>query len=141
MGVDGMLLAFGWTVAESLQPGGADSVDVMPDAAGQWRLVWHGPDQQGLFAEAVEQLLSPVDFPRYLASRRLGTRRAVMWHAVPDVFGINKAAAQAFLTQWQRYVSRGQVLYTGSAEGAGVAEAVRGANPLDVSSALYTEWV
>ena len=141
MGVDGMLLAFGCTVAESLQPGGADSVDVMPDAEGQWRLVWHGPDRQGVFAEAVEQLLSPVDFPRYLVSRRLGARRAVMWHAVPDVFGANKAAAQAFLTQWQRYVSRGQVLYTGSAEGAGVAEAVRGANPLDVSSALYAEWV
>lgn len=141
VGVDGMLLAFGRTVAESLQSGGADSVDVIPDAEGQWRLVWHGPDQQGSFAEAIEQLLAPVDFPRYLVSRRLGTRRAVMWHAVPDVFGVNKVAAHAFLAQWHRYVSRGQVLYTGSAEGAGVAEAVRGANPLDVSSALYTEWV
>ena len=63
-----------------------------------------------------------------------------MWHAVPDEFGVNKQATAAFLVHWQRHVSRGTVLYTGSPEGAGVAEAVRGEDPMDLTTGMYAEW-
>lgn len=138
LGDRGMLLAFGEAVAKTLDA--AAAVDVAPEVDGRWALTWMGASEQQSadFALAIEQLLAPVDFPRYVISRRMG--RAVMWHAVPDVFGVNKTRAEQFLVLWRRHVSRGEVLYTGSAVGAGVAESVRGANPLDVSSGLYSRW-
>jgi len=141
LGADGMLVAFGRAVAESMSAGLATQVQVDPDAAGQWsvRLDDATADQSTAFAQAVEQILSPVDFPRYVISRRV-SRRAVMWHAVPDAFGVNKASAGAFAQQWFRYVSRGDLLYTGSPEGAGVAESVRGLDPLELTTAMYSQW-
>jgi hypothetical protein len=63
-----------------------------------------------------------------------------MWHAVPDLFGVNKASAEQFAQAWRRFVGRGRLLYTGSPEGAGAAQAVRGLDPLDVTSALSAQW-
>ncbi len=142
MGADGMLMAFGRAVAGTLRPGGSDLVVVEPETDGTWvvRMDVDDPEASRRFSESVEQILSPVDFPRYVVSRRVGGGRAVMWHAVPDVFGVNKDAATAFLVQWRAFVSRGELLYTGSAEGAGVMEAVRGLDPMDLATALYAEW-
>jgi hypothetical protein len=98
------------------------------------------PADSRRFSESVEQILSPVDFPRYVVSRRVRGGRAVMWHAVPDAFGVNKETATSFLVHWRNHVSRGDLLYTGSAEGAGVMETVRGLDPMDLSTALYAQW-
>ncbi|MFN8183112.1 MAG: DEAD/DEAH box helicase family protein [Candidatus Nanopelagicales bacterium] len=140
LGADGMLLAFGRAVAAAMAASG--EVVVEPDASGTWmvRLGRSSAADSQRFATAVEQILQPVDFPRYVVSRRLPGRRALMWHAVPDEFGVNKQAAAAFLVHWQRNVSRGTVLYTGSPEGAGVAEAVRGEDPMDLTTGMYAEW-
>lgn len=142
LGADGMLMAFGRAVAEAMAAGWADRVEVHPEVSGNWavRLARCPAADSGRFATALEQILAPVDFPRYIVSRRLGSRRAVMWHAVPDAFGVNKQAAAAYLAQWHRFVSRGELLYTGSPEGAGVAESVRGLDPMDVATALYSQW-
>ena len=141
LGDDGMLMAFGRAVADSISEGLAEQVRVDPDETGQWSVRLHevSAEQSTMFAAAVEQILSPVDFPRYVISRRVA-RRAVMWHAVPDAFGVNKAGAAAFAAQWFRYVSRGELLYTGSPEGAGVAESVRGLDPLEMTTAMYSQW-
>jgi len=138
VGVDGLLIAFGSAVAATLAVDPA-RVLARPDAGGQWSVVLDDATLSLRFAEALEQIISPVDYPRYLIDRRL-RGRAVMWHAVPDVFGVNKSAAQAFAEQWRRYVGRGRLVYTGAPDGAGVAEAVRGLDPLDLSSALYAQW-
>ncbi len=140
LGADGMLLAFGRAVAGAMEAPG--QVLVEPDASGTWmvRLARASAADSRRFATAVEQLLQPVDFPRYVVSRRLPGHRTVMWHAVPDEFGVNKQAVSAFLAHWQRHVSRGSVLYTGSPEGAGVAQAVRGEDPMDLSTGMYAEW-
>lgn len=139
-GVDGMLVAFGRTVAAAM--GERAEVQVEPEASGHWvvRLAQADAARSQRFAEAVEQILAPIDFPRYIVSRRTGLRRAVMWHAVPDEFGVNKQAATAFLGHWQRFVSRGQILYTGSPEGAGIADTVRGLDPMDLTTAMYAQW-
>ncbi len=140
LGADGMLLAFGRAVAAAM--GSTAPVVVAPDASGDWvvQLADAGAEESRRFADAFEQILQPVDFPRYLVSRRLGNRRAVMWHAVPDSFGVNKQSAAGFHGAWQQFVSRGQLLYTGSPEGAGVAESVRGLDPLDLTTAMSAQW-
>ncbi len=142
VGADGMLLAFGRAVAQAMGPGWAQRVQVVPGASGEWsvRLSDSAATDSARFAEAVEQVLSPVDYPRYLISRWIGSGRAVMWHAVPDQFGVNKAAAQSYAEQWSRFVSRGQLLYTGAVEGSAVAETVRGLDPMDVATAMYSQW-
>lgn len=142
VGDDGTLMAVGAAVAHALQPGGAPDVRVLPDADGLWVLSWPDRDEtvSRQFAVAVEQVLSPVDYPRYVISRRVG-RRAAIWHAVPDAFGVNKDRALQFLAAWQQFVSRGEVLFTGSPQGAGIAEAVRGTNPMEISSAMTSQWV
>jgi superfamily II DNA or RNA helicase len=141
-GADGMLLAFGRAVAATIGGPGTEAVDVQPDRTGRWVVALRGASQEQSqrFAQAFEQILLPIDFPRYVISRRLGTRRAVMWHAVPDEFGVNKASAEQFAEQWRTFVSRGDLLYTGSAEGTGVAQAVRGLDPMDLSTAMYAQW-
>ena len=63
-----------------------------------------------------------------------------MWHAVPDAFGANKAGAAAFAAQWFRIRLARELLYTGSPEGAGVAESVRGLDPLELTTAMYSQW-
>ncbi|MEZ5119388.1 MAG: DEAD/DEAH box helicase family protein [Candidatus Nanopelagicales bacterium] len=142
LGADGMLLAFGRAVAEAMAPGLSEAVLVEPDPDGSWVLRLEGQPAEAsrVFAESVEQILLPVDFPRYIVSRRLGTGRAIMWHAVPDAFGVNKTSAAAYAQRWRTFVSRGDLLYTGSAEGAATAETVRGLDPMDLTTAMYAEW-
>lgn len=141
-GADGMLLAFGRAVAAAIGQPGADAVVVQPDRTGRWILRLEGATahQSQRFAAGVEQILQPIDFPRYVISRRLGTRRVVMWHAVPDEFGVNRASAEQFAAHWRAHVSRGNVLYTGSPKGAGVAQAVRGLDPMELTTAMYSQW-
>lgn len=142
VGADGMLLAFGRTVAEAMHPGAAPEVAVDPDADGEWvlRVDGMGESDSRLFGESVEQILRPIDFPRYIISRRVSGGKAVMWHGVPDVFGVNKQAAESFASQWRVFVSRGDLLYTGAANGGAVADTVRGLDPMDLSTAMYAEW-
>jgi superfamily II DNA or RNA helicase len=141
LGADGMLIAVGRAVADAMSRGLAGQVRVDPDARGEWSVRLDDADaaQSAAFAQAIEQILSPVDFPRYLISRRV-RRGVVMWHAVPDAFGVNKAGATGFAEQWFAYVSRGELLYTGSPEGAGIADSVRGLDPLELTTAMYSQW-
>ncbi len=88
----------------------------------------------------MEQVLGPVDNPRYLISRRLPRQRVEQWHAVPESLGRNKAQASAFEAAWVRHVSSGRMLFTRNPDGAGVLTAVQGLSPLDVACALSSEW-
>ena len=99
---DDTLLAIGRAVAVAL--GGesgsdlSDAVVVAPDSDGVWRaqlLVADG-DLAGEFAAALEQVLAPIDWPRYLVSRDLPDRRAQIWHAVPAFAGVNRQRADRF---------------------------------------------
>jgi superfamily II DNA or RNA helicase len=141
LGFEGLLVAFGRAIAASLPGAVPEQVRAAPGRDGGWAVRLDGADAalSASFATALEQVVSPVDYPRYIIDRRV-RGRAVMWHAVPDVFGVNKASAEQFAQAWRRFVGRGRLLYTGSPEGAGVAQAVRALDPLDVSSALFAQW-
>lgn len=75
--------------------------------------------ERALFADCVSQVLSPIDRPRYLVTRRQARRvgHALDHHAVPAVLGSRAERAQAFLQAWHRHVSQGELIYTRSEDG------------------------
>jgi superfamily II DNA or RNA helicase len=75
--------------------------------------------EQSLFAECLQQVLAPVENPRYLITRRQSrwNRMYTDYHAVPGVLGARKDRAEAFLRAWRQRVCGGQLIYTRSDEG------------------------
>jgi hypothetical protein len=113
------------------------------------------------FTQALEETLAPLAQPRYvisrliiapprgragatgLALRRLVTGRvpaAVIYHAVPGALSANKKLATIFERSWNARVSSGEVLFTGSPEGAGVLAAQRGDDPFALTTQIRTLW-
>jgi hypothetical protein len=59
---------------------------------------------------------------------------------VPSVLGARKQLAAPFEQAWNKRVSPGQMLFTGSPEGAGVLAAQRGDDPFAVTTQIRTLW-
>jgi superfamily II DNA or RNA helicase len=75
--------------------------------------------ESNLFADAMAEVVGPVQNPRYLL-----TRRGVRWffqkcdyHAVPRVLGVDRAKAALFHLYWQRRLGPSELIYTRSEEG------------------------
>ena len=86
-------------------------------------------EESALFAKSFDELLSPIMNQRYAVPRYetvpagrgnfaaisagLKPARSVIasWHPVPDVLGANKEKAEIFRIQWNRWVSRGDMVY------------------------------
>jgi len=70
--------------------------------------------ERALFADCLVQVLGPIDYPRYVITRRLARRvgRELDYHAVPAILGARVERAQAFLQAWERHVSVAQLHYT-----------------------------
>lgn len=71
------------------------------------------------FLDAMQDVLGPVDNPRYLLVRHsyLGRLLRVDYHPVPDILGQNKADAEFFAKRWGRYVGTAKLVYTRTVEG------------------------
>ena len=70
--------------------------------------------ESSLFADCIDEILSPIDSPRYLVVRKgsfLGQER-VDYHAVPMRFGVRKELASIFHRAWEKYVSPTELVYT-----------------------------
>ena len=143
---------------------GAEAVEVVPEPDGMLRCqLGRGATaaESRAFAEALEELLAPIASPRYVIPRRIldrpaGTgaalglvaRRALglglhgteAWHAVPSWLGANKDRVAVFNAAWNRHVSPGAALFTGSPEGAGIVTATRGDDPFAITTQLRTLW-
>jgi hypothetical protein len=76
------------------------------------------PDRQ-LILDALEELLRPVDNPRYLLLRssRLGHLMRRDYHAVPAIIGQKKEYAELLGRHWRRYVGKARTVYTRKHEG------------------------
>ena len=76
------------------------------------------PDRQ-IILDTLEELLQPVDNPRYLLVRnsKLGALLRRDYHAVPGPIGQKKEYALALERNWSRYVGRAKVVYTRNREG------------------------
>lgn len=149
--------------AAELTARGAESVrwDVEPDGSYQFSLDGVTAAESARFATALDEALGPIATPRYVIPRYLidaptgdatrlvagvrllrGTMRptAVVWHGVPDELGANAGRAKAYAKAWQRWVSGGDPVYTGSPEGEGILRSQSGADPFAVTTAMRTSW-
>lgn len=71
--------------------------------------------EASLFAGAMEQVMGPIENPRYLVSRHgsgwwWSGRRD--YHAVPDLLGSNKELAELFFRRWKRRIGPAELIYT-----------------------------
>ncbi len=87
--------------------------------------VWHVAlgegsfSQRSLFADCLNEILAPVERPRYLITRAMRRRHGVGldYHAVPAILGAQAGRAQSFLAAWHQHVGPGELLYTRGDEG------------------------
>ncbi|MDH3759640.1 MAG: DEAD/DEAH box helicase family protein [Gammaproteobacteria bacterium] len=96
-------------------------VRVMQDDDGSFYVALSGCSfyESSLFADAMAEILAPIDSPRYLvvrAGEMFGLRRDD-YHAVPMKLGAKKELAKMFYTAWSRYVGPSELIYTRSPEG------------------------
>jgi len=116
-------------------------------------------EESSLFAKSLDELLSPIMNQRYAVPRYetvvpgsrsnlkaisggLKPQRSIIasWHPVPDVLGTNRDRAEMFRVQWNRWVSRGDLVYLKSAEGERIIEQYGMNNKLGIRKQLANFW-
>ena len=141
--------------------GDAVRVEAQPDGSYRARLEEVTAAESALFAEALDEVLSPLSQPRYViprlilappagraAAARLALRRlvtghvpaTVVYHAVPTALSGNKKLATVFERAWNDRVGPGAVVYAGSPEGTGILAAQRGDDPFALTTQIRTLW-
>lgn len=155
--------AYAYVVADALQaigasPVGADHVQVMIDPSGEYRLRLNDVDESTsrMFVEALDELLGPIDAPRYLVARHViadadwadgwrilfGRLRpdATVWHAVPTAFASHADRARPFAEAWTRWISASPAVYAHSPEGVAALLGARGSDPLGLVTVVRDAW-
>lgn len=121
---------------------GPGAIRVQAREGGYVRLLLDGagPEESERFAEAVYELLGPVQDHRYLVERREPVRglvelgwaglragppptRVAAVHPVPSVLGRRREHADVFQRHWNRLVAPGEVVYARSEAGKALAAA------------------
>lgn len=74
---------------------------------------------RSVFLNALEELLGPVDDPRYILVQKkvLGLRREYAYHGVPKTLAKNKELAEGLRKGWTRLIGPCQCLYTRNPQG------------------------
>ncbi|MFD2970017.1 DEAD/DEAH box helicase family protein [Sphingobacterium bambusae] len=98
------------------------SVDAHVDRSGAVYCHLNGGStfEKSIFIKALQELVDPIDNPRYLITREHRTARGkkqLDYHAVPEVIGKNKENAQHFQKQWIKKVGSTTLLFTRSVDG------------------------
>jgi len=157
-------LAEAMSAAGIVDPGlGAAAVRLRPQSDGYYRAYLEGATQaeSRSFAEALDELLSPFDEPRYVVPRYIpdpprsdwsalwrtvrqagggGPGGSVVYHAVPAALTSSTERAAIFGRAWNRYVGPGSPLSNEDPEGQAVIEVQRGEDPFAVTSQMRTLW-
>lgn len=76
--------------------------------------------EESIFLDALEELLSPIENPRYLLKRksiwgRIFRRQDYL--SLPSILATNKEYAQEFSKNWGKYVGNMELIYTRTLEG------------------------
>jgi hypothetical protein len=134
------------------------SISVGDDGSYHCVLAGVPADQSALFADALDEAVSPLGEPRYVVPRwvrlpgpvaRREARRAAggkaepnaqVWHPVPSVLGQNAANAQEYAKAFDRWLGGGRALRTATPEGQGVLAAQQGSDPFDVTTVMRRTW-
>ncbi|HWH30846.1 MAG TPA: DEAD/DEAH box helicase family protein [Mycobacteriales bacterium] len=119
------------------------------------------PEEAGLFASSLEELLAPLGESRWFVSRLVlpapaSTRdrrrlaraaalgrpvdAAVAWHSVPTELGRNKARVAVFEVAWWKHAGPGRLVRSTTAEGQALLDLLRGADPFALTSRVRTVW-
>ncbi len=72
------------------------------------------------FINALQEVIAPVDNPRYVIIRKSKFMKFVKqkdYHAVPEIIGRNKSLAEHFKSQWERLVGTCDLVFTRTIEG------------------------
>ena len=68
--------------------------------------------------DAMEELLGPIENPRYLLVRKGGLfRRGKDFHAIPTIFAGRKDTANCFAAEWSRRIGPSEAVWTRNPEG------------------------
>ena len=164
-GSDSILPRIGRALAEGLLEIGKIStaaVTVLPQADGFYRcyLDRGSYDDSRVFAAALDELLAPLDQPRYIIPRftadvpknawkalitglRLaggGSPGTLVYHAVPAALADKQEHAAAFGQAWNRHVSPGDPIYQSDARAQAILELQRGESPVDATTQMRVLW-
>ena len=77
-------------------------------------------EENNLFIQSLQELLDPIENPRYLLvhhSKFLGIVRQTDYFAVPAVLSANKKSVEMFKKLWERYIGECEIVYTRNLEG------------------------
>ncbi|WP_442266785.1 DEAD/DEAH box helicase family protein [Tenacibaculum sp. ZS6-P6] len=82
----------------------------------------HGANrlESKLFIDALNEVLSPVNNPKYLICRSTWVSKRFKkehFFTVPEIFGTNKENALEFQKQWNSYINKVELLYTRNVKG------------------------
>ncbi|WGH76416.1 DEAD/DEAH box helicase family protein [Tenacibaculum tangerinum] len=82
----------------------------------------HGANryESSLFIKALNELLQPIDNPKYLLIKSNWFRRKLKLHhffPVPEIFGVRKKECQVFHSNWNKYLGSSKLVYTRTIEG------------------------
>ncbi len=73
-----------------------------------------------LFINALEEIVNPINNPRYIIIRKSSLFKTVSqkdYHAVPEIIGKNKQNALIFTNNWSRLVGKCDLIFTRTLEG------------------------
>ncbi|SDS61158.1 Helicase conserved C-terminal domain-containing protein [Nocardioides scoriae] len=134
-------------------------IEVAPDATESYRLVGVDEAASARFAEALEEVCSPMTSPRYVIARTLtspptgldGLLRGLrahggqqpdgeVWHTVPSALAGHRRTADLFAQAWGHWVGGGDALYVHLPGGAGVLATHRGQDPFAVTCVVRRVW-
>ena len=76
--------------------------------------------ESALFVKAMEEILNPIENPRYLLEKSSLFKELTElqnYYAVPSIFGGKKEDAEVFLGNWRTYVSGARLHFTRTVEG------------------------
>lgn len=160
---------FAYTVADAMRDCGLSAVGadgvrsaVEPDGAYRIELAGVSTETSLKFTRALDELVSPIDEPRWFIPRyevalppdepraRRATARAwlrgrspanaVVYHPVPALFARPARRLDIFAGHWRHWISPGTPIATATAQGEGVLVTHRGLSPLDATTALRVAW-
>jgi hypothetical protein len=75
--------------------------------------------EQKLFLQCLQEVVDPIDNPRYILHRKSGKRFWIRhdYHAVPEEIGRKKEFGETLLAQWRKRVGDAELVYTRTPEG------------------------
>lgn len=92
-------------------------------------------EENNLFIQALQELLDPVDNPRYLLVKHSTFRGKIKqtdYFAVPSILSTNRKSVDMFQRLWEKYIGECEIVYTRNLEGRKVLLKAR----KDASSAM-----